>query len=230
MPYTLGAEDLPDYVKNKPEDMQKKWIGIFNDIAAEEGEEMAFIVANSWLKRELDKYKQYVARAENAMVRIPFELQTDKDYIVRSEGGSEFVSFKLADIMKDSLGVQLNEDTLKEWADRINNGEVVIGDVDHQTWNYYAQQAIPDDEFDTNIRYKPGIAKAVKAIVDKGRLWVKAMIDKKYKSVIEKAKGVSMEAVAKRNPETNELLGADLLGFTFAVGSDPVISGTEVYT
>src|SRR6056297_1305220 len=101
MPFTITDETLPAYIKNKPEWMLKKWVALFNDIYAEEGEEMAFIVANSWLKRELEKLQRELVRTDNTVVRIPMELQKDRDVIVRSENGSEVVSFKLADVLPD---------------------------------------------------------------------------------------------------------------------------------
>jgi len=47
MPYTLRSKNLPSYVKKLPTDMRKRWIAIFNSVFSKQGEQMAFIVANS---------------------------------------------------------------------------------------------------------------------------------------------------------------------------------------
>ncbi len=230
MVFTITDEHLPSYIVNKPLWMKQKWIGLFNDIFLEEGEEMAYIVANSWLKRELEKLARELVRTDNTVLRIPLELQKDRDVIVRSEGGMEVVSFKLADTLMDEFGVQLKPEILKQWAARINSGEMFLGDIDHKTYNEAASAPLTDEQFDSIVKNKPnGIAKTIQAVFDKGRLWVKAVIDKRYKKLINKSKGVSMEAVVKRNPLTSEIVDADLLGFTFGVNDNPIIKGTEVY-
>ena len=52
-------------------------------------------------------------------------------------------------------------------------------------------------------------------------MWVRAIIDKRYKKIIEKANGVSLEAIVSRDANGNVTDG-DLLGFTFAVNQRPV--------
>ena len=226
MPYPSGdSKKLPDYVKSKKKSIRDKWVAIYNRVFDSDGEEAAFIAANSWLKRQLTK-NEPVGRT--TAVAIPLELDNTQDLVVRSEGGEEFVSFKLADIYKDQYGLQLPDTVLKEWADKINSGEIeVLGDIDHQEFKDKSIDMMLNPDFD--FKKKDGIAKTVKAIFDKGRLWVRAMIDKRYKKQLQKSKGVSMEALVKRHPETNQIVGADLLGFTFGVKDDPAISGTEVY-
>lgn len=231
MPYNIDSPNLPSYIKNKPLRIRQKWIAIFNHVHENQGEKEAFYVANSWLKRELETLFKHTieSRTEESLYRIPLELQEDRGIIVRSEDGEEYVSFKLADVFKDKFGVQLPINILTKWANKINAGETYVGDVDHETQNALANSAISDDELVYRLKNKQGIAKTVKAIVENGRLWVKAIIDKRYKKLIQNSKGVSMEADVRFNPKTNEVVDADLLGFTFGVKHTPVIAGTEVY-
>ena len=228
MPYS-GPNDskLPSYVKKLSESNRSKWVSIFNRVHKDEGEKMAFVVANRWLKRNIKK-KTATARTSHTRERVFFEVDTSKEFISRTENGEEYVSFKLADIMKDKLGVQLNENILNNWAEQINSGDAIIGDIDHENYNKLLQSNLSEEEIMRRLKEKPGIAKSLMAKVQDGVLWVKALIDKRYKRLIQKAKGVSMEALLERDEHDN-LTNANLLGFTFGVKDDPVVNGTEVH-
>jgi hypothetical protein len=226
MPYTSQSKDLPSYVKNRTSAIKKKWVAIFNRVYAEEGEKMAFLVANKWLKRQV-KEKKSVARTSQVRERVTFVIDDSTELIKRTEDGDDYVSFKLADVFKDKYGVQLNKNILQRWANSINNGLTVLGDVDHEYYDKLLESGYTDNEVKELIKNKPSIAKALKAVVDKGRLWVRAIIDKRYKNIVQKSRGVSMEAIVTRDDKGNVVDG-DLLGFTFAVKHDPVIPGTGV--
>lgn len=228
MPYnTKDDSKLPTYVKKLPEDIRARWVAVFNSTYEDEGEEVAFIVANSWLKRKL-KEKRQAARTGHRMDIITFEIDESKEFISRTEDGEEYVSFKLADVFKDKFGVQLTSNVLQKWADAINSGDTVLGDSDHEYYDQLLKLGYSEDEIKAAIKKKPSLAKAVQAVVDKGRLWVKALIDKRYKKQIQNSKGVSLEAIITRD-SNDQVVDADLLGFTFGIKHDPVISGTEVY-
>jgi len=228
MPYT-NKEDksLPSYVRKLPDSLKAKWISIFNSTYESEGEEVAFVVANTWLKRQL-KEKRVAARTGHKMDIITFEIDETKELISRTENGEEYVSFKLADVFKDKFGVQLTKGVLQKWADAINSGATVLGDSDHEYYDKLINLGYSEDEIKSEISKKPSLAKAVQAVVEKGRLWVKALIDKRYKKQIKNSKGVSLEAIITRD-SNDQVVDADLLGFTFGIKHDPVISGTEVY-
>ena len=221
MAITISSPNIPAYVSNKPERIRKRWVEIYNAVVDSEGEEAAFIAANGWLKRELEKLAQFNKRST-----LKFEA-SDAQFIKRTENGDEYVSFKLADTQLDSFGVKLSDDVLKNWADYINNNNPLVGDIDHEFYDQVLSGMYETDEIIEKLRSKKGIAKGVQAVFEKGKLWVKALIDKRYRKVIERSKGVSLEALINRD-ENNNVIGADLLGFTFAVQQDPVISGTEV--
>jgi len=217
---------VPSYVSNKPEALKKKWIKIFNDIKEEHGPQVALVVANNWLMRQ--PKREEVSRTEKQIIRIPLELDTTRELITRTDNGDEYVSFKLADVFKDAEGLALPAKVLKKWAAMINAGEVFVGDIDHQHMNEMSKIPMSDEDFDYSIKHKQGIAKTVRAVFEKGKLWVRALIDKRYKKQIEKSKGVSMEAVILRD-ERNQVVDASLLGFTFGIKDTPIIKGTEVY-
>jgi hypothetical protein len=222
----MQSNELPAYVKKLSPENQSMWLAISTSVAAKESEQVGFLVANKWLQSNLKK-SELKARTEQVRDRIEFILDTSEELIKRTVDGEDYVSFKLADVYKDKFGVQLPEEVLQQWAEKINSGEVVLGDVDHEMYDQLLQAGYTNEQVKHMLKSKPSIAKAVKAIYDKGRLWVRAVIDKRYKNVIQKSKGVSMEAIITRD-NNNNIVSGDLLGFTFGVKHTPVIQGTGV--
>lgn len=225
MPYTIKSQNLPSYVKKLPLAAKKKWISIFNSVYAKEGEKQAFLVANTWLKKHIKK-KQTVARTEHIRERVLFEIDTSSEFIKRTADGDEYISFKLADNIKDSLGLQLPEFVLRSWEKAIN-ADPIVGDVDHEEYDKLLEAGYSDEQVREMLREKSGIAKSIKAVYEKGKLWVRAIIDKRYKNLIAKSKGVSMEAIVTKDADGN-VIGGDILGFTFGIKHNPVVVGTEV--
>jgi len=228
MPYT-GANDteLPEYISKLPPAIRARWVAIFNSVLKTNGETMAFLVANKWLKRAASARGGKIVARTYQVERLKLELDNSKELIVRTENGEEYVSFKLADVFRDKFGVKLPEFLLRTWEGAINSGKVILGDVDHEEYQRLLEEGHSEEEIKERLKEKPSIAKAVKAVFDGGKLFVKAIIDKRYKRLIEKSKGVSMEALVLRDEQGN-VVGGDLIGFTFGVKQDPVISGTEV--
>jgi len=226
MPYS-GSNDsgLPEHVKKQDPTIRNKWVAIFNKIFEEQGEELAFIVANKWLLRQVGS-KTTTARTEGVSERVSLVFNDFTQMVSRTDDGNIAVSFKLADVFKDKFGVQLPEKVLKKWEAKLNSGSI-LGDIDHEAYEQLMKQNLSDEEFVHRLENKPSIAKSIKAVFDKGRLWVKAIVDKTYESLLNKAKGVSMEASIIRN-DSGDIVDADLHGFTFGVKNDPVIEGTGV--
>jgi hypothetical protein len=228
MPYQLNSTNLPSYVKSRSESVKKKWISIFNSVYAKEGEQVAFIVANKWLKDQVVE-KKTMARTADTLERVELVVDEAVEFLSRTEDGEDYISFKLADNQVDSQGVQLPEEILKKWADEINSGKILLGDIDHESWKSLIEAGMSEEQIKKEIQNKPSIAKAVRAVFEKGRLWVRAIIDKRYKKLIKGSKGVSMEAIVKRRNSDNKVFDGHLAGFTFGVKQNPVIPGTEVY-
>jgi len=229
MPYTTKSKDLPSYVSKLSPEKKSKWVAIFNKVFATDGEQTAFIVANSWLKKQSAAHEKSEAIARTSNIEtIQFTIDETSEFITRTEDGQEYVSFKLADTVKDKFGVQLTEVVLDKWTAMINKGETVLGDIDHEEFEKLVNSGASESQVKKAIKSKFSIAKAIRAIKENGKLWVKAIIDKRYRKLIKESKGVSLEAIVRRDAEGNVLDG-ELLGFTFGVKKNPVISGTEVY-
>lgn len=222
MPYT-GKDDskLPSYVKKLGDDSRSKWVAIFNRVAANEGEEMAFIVANNWIKKHVKK-QSVTGNTVKAVVieKVSFDLSGEQ-LVKLSSAGEEYVDFVLADTGRILNGDQYPESLLQKWLTQINNG-IFIGDIDHEEYDRILSQASTVEQAAELIKNtKKGIAKSLKAIYDKGKLWVRAIIDKRYKKHIEQAQGVSLEAIVTKDAYGNVIDG-DLLGFTFAIKDSPI--------
>jgi hypothetical protein len=212
MPYS-GYNDpkLPSYVKSKSESIRKKWVSLFNQVYKSDGESKAMLMANTWLKKQATK-KEFVKRSV-----IMFE-SVNNGFIKRSSDGEDYMTFVLSSTTPHRDGKVFTEEMLKNWAQTINSNPIV-GDIDHGLYDQLLSSYLSDDQIRNVLKSKRGIAKAVKAIYENGKLWIRAIIDKRYKNIIEKSKGVSVEALCswKENVATD----GEILGFSFNVNTTP---------
>ena len=230
MPFTIGSPSLPDYVKRLPRTMQQKWIMIFNQVQLDEGEDVAWIAAINWLQRELDKEKEFTDPEKEKLIkrsRIKFDVDKSSGFIKRGQDGEEYVTLVLNTTDSHYDGRKFSPEMLQKWADQIN-ASPIVGDVDHTFYDKVLDSSISAEGVADLLKNKKGIAKTVKAIYEKGKLWVRAMIDKRYKKVIERSKGVSAEALVTNWSDDNVGLDGDIFGFTFNVDSDPADYGAGV--
>lgn len=223
MPYTLSSSNLPSYIKNKPDHIKMQWISIFNAIYKDKGEETAFMVANGWLKRHLKKKATMIKRS---IVRFDVD-RTSPEFIKRDNSGEDYISFVLSDTQPHYDGKIFTESLLKKWVDSINSGQTITGDFDHEYYDRLQQSGISDEQVRVELKQKKGIAKSIKAFYENGKMWIKALIDKRYKKLVEKASnGVSAEALCTF--DGNEAVDGELLGFTFNLATQPAIQGAGV--
>ena len=69
MPFlSINDPKLPQYIKNRDKTVRAKWISVFNSVFAKEGEKMAFLVANKWLKDSLTKRSTHVKKNEKLLM------------------------------------------------------------------------------------------------------------------------------------------------------------------
>ena len=217
MPYS-GTSDqkLPAYVKKLPQNLKAKWVAAFNTAYKKYGEKRAFLIANSIIKKDLQKTKRpFIKRCE-----LTLEINSDRGFIKRSSAGDDYITFVLNSNQPHRDGQAFSEEMLKEWADYINKNPTLVGDIDHMFYDKVLNSSMTDDQVRSALKGKKGIAKMVQAIYEKGKLWVRAIIDKRYKKIIEKARGVSAEAWFSEK-EGNLINKGELLGFSFNVNTSP---------
>jgi hypothetical protein len=218
----MKPEEVPSYVKNKPEEIRSKWLIIFNRVEKELGKPEAFIAANGWLKRELKK-QNFLKRSV-----VSFDIESEGEFIKRSSDGDEYISLVLNTTNPHYDGRVFTEELLRSWADAINLNPIV-GDIDHTQYDELLSGFNSDKKIIETLKNKKGIAKSLKAIFENGRLWVRAVIDKRYKKMIQNSKGVSAEAfITETDDSDKKVLKADLLGFTFNINTKPADSGAVV--
>jgi hypothetical protein len=206
---------LPTYVESKPEFIKRGWTEVYNS-SSQHGEEIALIAAHGWLTRQKAE-PEFIKRS-----MVHFEIDTSQGFIKRSlDDNEDYITLILNGTEPHKDGMQFSEAMLQKWADYINKNPI-IGDVDHSEYDKLLSSALSDDDVKTYLKSKRGIAKSVKAVFEKGKLWVRALIDKRYKKLIEESKGVSVEAIVKK--ENNVAVDGDLLGFTFNILTTPADS------
>jgi hypothetical protein len=198
--------------------LKLKWVAIFNEVEKKQGDKAALVAANSWLKKQIGsaKKKEPVKRT---LQPLKFIVDHSGEFIKRSEDNELYVSAVLQDVHGDRDGVMWSPEVLQKWADDINKG-TYFGDVDHQTYDQLLQSSLSDEELKERLKDKKGIVKTVKALYEKGNLWVRLLIDKRYKKQLEKAQGLSLEAFVEKDG-SNKVVDGDFLGFSVVV-DDPI--------
>jgi len=209
----LNDTRLPKYVKSRSDSIKRKWVRMFNSAHEKYGEKRALLIANLWLKKQV-KAGKFMARST-----LKFDVYTKSGFLNRSKGGDDYITLVLNTTEAHKDGVVFTEKLLRDMAKQINENPIV-GDVDHILYHKILKTGMSDEQVKRVLKSKPGIAKTVRAIYDKGKLWVRAIIDKRYKRLIQRAKGVSSE-IFYNNIQGKKISAAEILGFTFNVKSSP---------
>lgn len=135
--------------------------------------------------------------------------------VMNSETEEIIMDAVLADTSKNTEGDYFTEEELKEIESQINTMGSTLPDVDHEKLNSLVRKY--GNNYDLivgELRNQKGIFKNIKAVFDKGKLWIQTTLDKRYKNHINKFKGLSIESLAKRD-STGRLRNPKYLGFTF---------------
>lgn len=219
MPYKGSSDkNLPSYVKKMPAVIRAKWVSIFNSVYDKGGESVAFRTANSWLKKHIDATSGELAGKAGVETTRIYSLKfslPDERLVVKAIGDEEYIEAVLTDVDSDEDGDSYDESFLYELAEQINkNG--IVGDFDHSELERLRKIGFDSNTIASLLKDKKGVAKAVKAIVKSGRLWIRAMIDKRYKKRILDSNGLSLEGLFRKKEGTNVYEAGTIVGFTFA--------------
>lgn len=221
-----GDPKVPEYVVKRGPEVEKRWISVFNQFYEIGGEAEAWLGANTWLKSHIVQMVTLAATVQTRE-RLSFTISTDGQLIKRTDSGEEYISAILADVDANRLGERHTPEVLKKWADQIN-ANPIVGDLDHEEYDKILSAAMTDDEVRQMFKEKKGIAKTLKAIYKDGKLWIRAVIDKRYSQAIQNSKGLSLEAVVTKDVNSNTIIDGDILGFTFGVTQSPINSRAVV--
>ena len=219
----MNNHNVPSYVRKLPEQLQDKWTNLVSTARPTYGTKKAMVLANTVIQKDLREHSRpFIKRCS-----ITLEIDKSKGFIKRSSSGDDYITFVLNSTDPHSDGTVFSEDMLKSWAEDINKNPTLVGDVDHMFYDQIIQSTLSDEQVRNALKGKKGIAKMVQAIYEKGKLWVRAIIDKRYKKIIENAKGVSAEAWYSET-EGNVIKQGDLLGFSFNVQTSPADYGASI--
>lgn len=192
-----NLNNLPIEMRKLPYKAQETYLEVANNsYERTKDPTLSSNVAWELIKSKFRKVNgKYVAKAFMPDI-YTFDLEMKDDFIMKSEDGNYYMEGVLADIYTDSQGWKFSEEGLKDFAEQINSGQI-IGGITHKEYQDLLMKYshLPNEEFIAKaLSERKGILKTVKAIYEKGKLWIKAIIDKRYLKQIKKFKRMSIEA------------------------------------
>lgn len=215
MPYKTN-EDLPEEVKKLPYEAQTMFRKAFNRVDAQYNETIAFKTAWEIVKKRFKKVDGGWVAKGMGFTLYSFETENQGNvFVQKGDDGEYFIEAVLSDDMFDNEGNRFTPQTLENYANQINEFGI-SGFITHKDWKDFCLQYshLPEDAFVQKARERQGILKSVKAIYEKGKLWIKAMADKRYVNRIKEFNKLSIEAlVPKRFQKGKEFDGGYVLGF-----------------
>jgi|ETNvirenome_6_85_1030632.scaffolds.fasta_scaffold02344_7 cation transport regulator len=225
MPYK-NVTELPESIKKLPMGAQKIFMSVFNTsmYKGDYGEDMAFKIAWAAVKKRFKKLdNKWVAKGlGHSFYR--FELnKTDKLFIQKGNDGEYYLEGVLSDSNVDTMGYKFLPETLKSFANQIND-RGIFGGITHEEWDglKLKYSHLSEDEFVKKaLSERKGVLKVIKAIYEKGKLWIKALVDKRYLNHVQKFKSMSIEALIPKQYQKGKMYtGGTILGL--ALDNSPV--------
>ena len=160
----------------------------------------------------------FIAMSESFIPKklYTFDLEVqDTLFVLNADDGTIRMDAVLADTNDNTDGKHFTEEDLNTLANQINKYGSTLPDVDHKMLDQLIDQYGGNPELVRNaLTQQKGIFKTIKAVVEKGRLWIRAILDKRYKNHTSKYTGLSIEALADTTRE-GRLSNPIYLGFTF---------------
>ena len=217
MPYKTN-EELPSALKKLPQKAQTMYRKAFNQMYAKHKDDSkASTIAWSVVKKHFKQVDgKWVAKGMSAET-FTFSIDTKEDvFVQKADDGNFYIEGTLSDIFPDSDGWSFTEEALMDFANQINELPI-FGGITHQEWQDLKMKYshLPENEFIEKARTeRKGILKSVKAIYDKGKLLIKAIVDKRYANHVKKFNKISLEAyVPSKLKQAGKYLGGKILGF-----------------
>lgn len=175
-------------------------------------------------KRFTQKDGKWVARTSDFIdvQYYTFTATPAEHFIERTEGGALVHNYILTDLFPDKMGTAPTEAMLNKWASWLNEHKPEV-DTDHEMFQAMKEQYGGNVKLvERAMRFKKGIAKTLKAFVDKGKLVVSLVFDKRYEKFAERVKGLSVEAAVKVDNNTRKWKDGQLFGYTLAMNQNPI--------
>lgn len=217
MPYK-NISELPSSLRKLPAKAQTIYMTTFNSsYAKHKSDSISSKIAWAAVKTKFKRVgEEWVAKGMGLNL-YTFNLEVENDiFIQKGKSGEYYLEATLSDTMTDSQGNRFTEHALKQYAEQINS-HGVPGYITHGDWDEFKMKYrhLPEGEFVSRARTeRKGILKTVQAVYKKGKLWIKALIDKRYLNHVRKFNKVSIEALVPSKYQNNsEYDGGYVLGF-----------------
>lgn len=167
-----------------------------------------------------------------------FELQTnDLNVVQNAETGELLIEGILADTTLNTEGQRFDSESLNEICEQINTFGSSNPDEDHEILDI-AKKHLPElimkhnhdkekvkAEFAQIMNERKGVFKNIKGMVKDGKLWIQAVLDKRYTNTLKKYGKMSIEALAVDNG-SGVLKKPKYIGFTFT--DKPKLVGAQL--
>lgn len=229
MVYT-SIESLPEYIRTiLTEEAQEYFLKVYTLAYKNYDDDTSFQIAWEATKLKLQKSgNTYVIH--NHYYKTPevheFEMNEEETNIsMNSETEEIIMDAVLADTNPNTDGKYFTEQELEDLAFQINTFGSTVPDVDHEKLMALVKKhGRNHDAIMHELKNEKGIMKNIKASVEKGRLWIRATLDKRFKNHLDKFKALSIEAFA--DVENNRYSNPKYLGFTFT--NNPKLKGARI--
>lgn len=156
-----------------------------------------------------------------------FEMIGFESKIIMNSDNEEFVmEAVLATTDKNTEGKFFSNEELDSIASQINALGSTLPDVDHEKLNMLVQKYGNNYQaIQAEISKEKGVFKTIRSAIQDGKLWIQAVLDKRYKNIVQKFSGLSIEALADSD-ETGRLHNPKYMGFTFT--KTPKLNDTRI--
>jgi cation transport regulator ChaB len=227
-------EGLPEFIRKiLPIEAQKYFLEIYKSAVKGYDDQTAFMFAWEATKLKMQKvgntYVINIAPQEKEIelpevYQFPVE-ESETSIVMNSETEELIMEAILADTKFNTDGKRFTEVELNQMADQINTYGSTLPDVDHEKLMSLVKKHGRDQVAIMNsLKNEKGIFKSIKAAVTNGKLWIQAVLDKRYKNHTDKFKALSIEAFA--DVEGDRLTNPQYLGFTFT--NTPKLPGAQI--
>ena len=223
MPYS-NISQLPSSIKKVlPKHGQSMFMKIINQqLKKGSKESLAFQVAWGVIKKRFKKVKgKWVANDSDFVMPELYELRlqpNESELIINEVDGELVIDAVLASTypFKNDKGEKRvwTEEALVEMANQINlEGSTNPIFTHEELGKAFVKHGGNIEMVANELKKNRGLIKSIKAVVEKGKLWIRAMLDKRYRNHVKQFKGVSIEAFS--TPVNSLLTKPKYLGFIF---------------
>lgn len=238
-------EGLPEFLRKiLPISAQEYFLEVFKLAVKGYDEETAFMYAWEATKLKMQKTEGgYIININNSTVNITPEAEEEEDeedtevfslpmdkaetsIVMNSKTEEIIMNAVLADMSTNTEGKRFTELELNQLSDQINLYGSTLPDVDHEKLIELCKTYGNNPELiGKELRKEKGVFTSIKSAVKEGRLWIQAVLDKRYKNHIERFKNLSIEVAGNTDSE-GIIRNPSYWGFTFT--NTPQLPGAQI--